>query len=118
MKKTGFTLPLRALSFLIALAWLGLLLALIPGRRLPLLSYIGAHTMPVYLLHGFIICLMRQQNFFQRVQNPVPLAFLLALLLIAALSSPPILRLTAPLFSFDSLNICLPHLRRNRSDVR
>lgn len=40
-----------------AICWILLLVLLVPGKRLPVITVLGQHTMPVYLLHGFVIML-------------------------------------------------------------
>ena len=43
---------------IIATLWILLILALpqtVLNKPIPLLSYLGAHTLPIYLLHGFIV---------------------------------------------------------------
>lgn len=45
----------RGLMLLTAACWVLLLESLIPDRRIPIVSIIGQNTMPIYLLHGFVI---------------------------------------------------------------
>ena len=54
----GYSLPDRLMFVLIGLAWLGLLWKLFTGvldRHIPLLTTLGQNTLPVFLLHGFVI---------------------------------------------------------------
>ena len=54
----GYGLPDRLMFVLIGLAWLGLLWKLFTGvldRHIPLLTTLGQNTLPVFLLHGFVI---------------------------------------------------------------
>ncbi|MDD3027778.1 MAG: acyltransferase family protein [Erysipelotrichaceae bacterium] len=46
---------LKLCSYVIALVWIGSLLVLVPEKRIPLVTSLGLYTLPVYLLHGFII---------------------------------------------------------------
>ena len=45
---------LRLLTLAGSMTWMLLLICLSPSRRIPLVSEIGARTMPIYLLHGFV----------------------------------------------------------------
>ncbi|MDL2300427.1 acyltransferase family protein [Clostridiaceae bacterium OttesenSCG-928-D20] len=45
----------RAGFHFVALSWLSMLMAFTPNRKIPLVSYIGANTLPVFLLHGFVV---------------------------------------------------------------
>lgn len=57
-EKKGYGLPDRLMFLLTGLAWLGLLWKLFTGlldRQIPLLTTLGQNTLPVFLLHGFVI---------------------------------------------------------------
>ena len=51
----GYTVWIRGLILLTGAAWVVWLLRWMPERRLPLLSRLGANTLPVFLLHGFVV---------------------------------------------------------------
>ncbi len=53
MAKSNVFLKLGA--YLIALVWISGLLLLVPEKKIPLVTSLGCYTLPVYLLHGFII---------------------------------------------------------------
>ncbi|MET8557822.1 acyltransferase family protein [Streptomyces sp. NPDC004959] len=77
------------------------LLRLIPKRRLPLISALGAGGFTVYLLHPLIIMPLREKGLIARADTtPELIALLLAgVLLTALLASPPVRRLVRPLTS-------------------
>lgn len=52
---TGHGPEVRALLYLIAACWIGLLMSIVPNRRIPVLSSIGTNSMGVYLFHGFVV---------------------------------------------------------------
>ena len=59
--KIGYNAALRLLFMIIGGIWTFFLLAIVtfPGnRKIPVLSFVGKHTMPIYLLHGFLIKLI------------------------------------------------------------
>lgn len=54
----GYSAGIRLQAMTIAAVWIYLLLSLgqtVLNKPIPLLSYLGAHTLPVYLLHGFAV---------------------------------------------------------------
>ena len=54
----GYGAGIRLQAMIIAAVWISLLLVLaqtVLNKQIPLLSYVGAHTLPVYLLHGFAV---------------------------------------------------------------
>lgn len=63
--KEAYSWMERILLHTIAFAWIGVLFLTVPGRKLPVLSQIGGNTLPVYLLHGFLIRLIRKWKVFQ-----------------------------------------------------
>jgi len=79
----------RLIIMLIAVVWLVLLLAAIPDRCIPFLTALGRRTYPVYLLHGFILRLLKKFSFF-RFPHAVNLALcvLVTACILAAFSSP------------------------------
>lgn len=68
-EKGNYGWQFRLLSIAAALLWLAFFLLCMPVRKIPFLSYIGANTMPVYLLHGFVIKLLSKIKFFSFVEH-------------------------------------------------
>ncbi|HJA94622.1 MAG TPA: acyltransferase family protein [Candidatus Eisenbergiella merdipullorum] len=91
----------RLLSIGAALLWLVFFLAGIPARKIPFLSYIGANTMPVYLLHGFLIKLMSKTRLFNEIEHDLAAGLLISAFLVAALSWKPLVRLVSPLMKWE-----------------
>ena len=91
----------RLLAIGAALLWLAFFLGSIPEKRLPLLSHIGANTMPVYLLHGFLIKLMSKTRLFGAIEHDLIAALLISLCLVTFLSWKPLVRLLFPLMQWD-----------------
>ncbi|MFE5402788.1 acyltransferase family protein [Streptomyces sp. NPDC056580] len=75
------------------------LLRLVPKRRLPLISVLGAGGFTVYLLHPLVILPMREKGLIERADTMPELIALLTggVLLTALLASPPVRRLARPL---------------------
>lgn len=84
-EKKGYGLPDRLMFMVIGLGWTGLLLRLFTGvldRPIPLLTTLGKNTLPVFLLHGFVIKAI-PEHFPQLRQLPLmPLWLTLSLLLL------------------------------------
>lgn len=100
-EKGDYSYRFRLLSIGGAMLWIAFFTLCIPVRRFRFLSYIGANTMPVYLLHGFVIKLLSKVKFFQYVEHDIAAAVILSGLLIAALSFKPLVAFLTPLFRWD-----------------
>lgn len=53
--KGGGTVWMRAATLFMAYVWINLLLMVVPDRKMKLISTLGQHTLPVFLIHGFIV---------------------------------------------------------------
>ncbi|MCD7946963.1 MAG: acyltransferase family protein [Oscillospiraceae bacterium] len=93
----GYTWDFRLLTQVVACVWIAFLLFILPNRNIPVISYIGAHTMPVYLLHGFLIKLLGKLGMFDVLRWKLLWAVLIAAGLLLALSAKPVCRLLRPL---------------------
>lgn len=54
-KYGNYNAVLKLLIMVIAAAWIGMFVILMPNKRVPFLTEIGRYTMPVFLLHGFVV---------------------------------------------------------------
>jgi fucose 4-O-acetylase-like acetyltransferase len=85
------------------LAWgivVGLsLINLVPRRRIPVVTYLGAGGMYIYLLHPLILRPLREYGVFDRIDHKAEqvVVVLAAVVLAAILASPPIRSLAKPL---------------------
>ena len=59
---TGYGVEIRALKYLFTVLLSIFALSFVPRNQL-ILSYIGKRTLPVFLLHGFVVLLLREANF-------------------------------------------------------
>jgi len=64
----GYTFLIRILCYIAAFVLSVFLLAVTPGRK-TFFSYIGQRTMPVFLLHGFIMRLLMRYNFYSILEG-------------------------------------------------
>lgn len=84
----------------VALAWLTFLVrVLLPllDRPIPLVTTLGKNTLPVFLLHGFVIQFLRYHQLLSRANLLHALG--LSLLLVAALGNPPVAALFQRFFT-------------------
>ena len=73
------------------------LLALVPGRRMEVMTYLGQNTMPVFLLHGFVVRGFGWLGAFRGAVWPWFLLPVLATCLALLLASPPVVKVMKPL---------------------
>ena len=77
----------------------------IPNRKIKVISYVGQNTMPVFLLHGFVIRWLPVSKIsFDPAQNGV-LVPVLAIILIMILVSPPVVNLVKVITTFHMIRI-------------
>ena len=104
-EKKNYGLPDRLLFMLTALGWIGLLLRLFTGvlnRPVPLLTTLGRNTMPVFLLHGFVIKAIPEH--YSWMQQLPGLALWLPILLLLLFGNPLMGRLFRLLFTPSASN--------------
>lgn len=98
----AYTPLIRLGLLLLAAVLLTSLLILIPNRRMEPIRWLGQNTMPVFLIHGFLMRWISARGLLQSVPYNWR-GFMvagLALVISFALSSPPIVWLTRPLMQW------------------
>ena len=93
----GGTWGCRIITMLAAACMCLFLLVWVPDVRVPFVTALGMHTMPIYLLHTFVIRFMEKFDLFTKLQNHLVLTFVLAVVITAALGSKPVVLVTKPL---------------------
>ncbi|WP_320781525.1 acyltransferase family protein [Streptomyces sp. CRN 30] len=90
---------IRLLVLASAAALVVCLLRLVPRRRLPVISAVGAAGFTIYLLHPLVILPFRERGWIERADTPAETAGLVvcAVLLALVLGSRPVRRLVRPL---------------------
>lgn len=88
----GGSMTWRAMLLLAAVLFLGLALTMAPDKRLPLLTWLGQNTMPVYLLHGLVAKTLEWRHVYGLIP-PWPLTLTVTALVVLAFSSAPVVRL-------------------------
>lgn len=90
---------IRLLVFAGAIALVLCLLRVVPRRRIPYVSALGAGGFTIYLLHPLVILPLRETGWIERANTPAELAGLVvcAVILTGVLGSSPVRRLVRPL---------------------
>ena len=96
----GGSALMRAGLTLYALVWLGFFLSVMPNRSVPLLTAMGRNTLPVYLLHGFVVKSLEYHGVYERVGQPWLLTLGLWAIMMLAFASPPVGRLIRRCFGY------------------
>ncbi len=73
-----------------AVVWLAFVLTWIPGRPIPVLTKIGQNTLPVYLLHGFVIEALDHFGVYEPLGEPWLLTLALAAAMVFLFSRPAV----------------------------
>ena len=77
------------------------LMVIMPNRNIALISNVGRHTFPIFILHGFFIKLLDRSAWFQNSSYPELLTLAVTTALILVLSSQPVTKLFRPLLHPD-----------------
>ncbi len=88
--KRGGTVMSRATLLAFAVVCLCLFLLGVPDRQLPFLTRLGRNTLPVYLLHGFVIEFLDYHEILEKTEHPAVLISLLLAGMLLLFSSPPV----------------------------
>ena len=72
--------------------WIGVLFTLVPRKRIPWLTYCGQNTMTVFVLHGFILRLLKKYLSYIQLKRSWTVFLLLTVLIPVVLSSPPVVK--------------------------
>lgn len=89
----------RVLVMIIAINWINLLMSILPNIQIPIVSTLGKNTMPVFILHAFVIELLGKINFFHfnQIANLV-LAFIMSIFIFALLGNKFVVNLFKKVF--------------------
>lgn len=100
-EKGGYDLGIRLLCLCGAFILLMLLCLVIPNRKIKFFTCLGQNTMPIFLLHGFLIKWLQSTSFM--VKDKYPWLFMTGafLLIIGILSRKVVARVCAPLMKWQ-----------------
>ncbi len=93
----------RAMAFLTAASAILGLLALLPRRELPGLTYLGRNTLPVYLLHNPILRILVKLGILAALPGPKVLWVLLITAALLLCGAKPVVKVFSRFFSFEWL---------------
>ncbi len=89
----GGTVLVRLWLIVFAVVCLAAALTLVPGRKVPFLTWLGQSTLSVYLLHGLVIKALEHWNFIGSVQHPTLWTAVLWIGMLLIFASPPVVKL-------------------------
>lgn len=93
-EKAGYNPLIKALLLVCGFAWIIFLLSAIPDKKIPFISLFGQNTLSVFLLHGFVLRLVKKHSIFAFSETGnLLLAIILSLILICLFGNPWITRL-------------------------
>lgn len=111
-KKAHYNLPIKLILTAIASVWITALLVTIPNKRIPFLSSLGANTLPVYLLHGFIVFIIGNLKVFSLgLFSNLILALVLSYIILAVFGNSYIGKILSVIFTGEWIYKMLRKLR-------
>ena len=88
-KKASYTFLIKLFLMLIGFVWISFLLFIVPNKKVPLLSALGQHTLPVFLLHGFLVKLAGKYKIFRYSESEnLILALIFSVAIICIFGNP------------------------------
>lgn len=90
---------IRILMIMIAMISISLVLLVVPDKRIPILSNIGMYTMPVFLIHGFIVKYCKYYLLENEKKMSIQKALLFSIITVLLLGNKFLSELYKPLFS-------------------
>lgn len=93
-EKAGYNPLIKAIILVCGFAWIVFLLSAVPNKKIPFVSLLGKNTLPIFLLHGFLIKLAQKYELFtfSEIQNLL-LAFTLSFVIICLFGNPWVAKL-------------------------
>lgn len=88
-EKAGYNPLIKAILLVCGFAWIIFLLSAIPDKKMPFVSLLGQNTLPIFLLHGFVVKLANEYDIFALSEiGNLLLAITLSLVIILLLGNP------------------------------
>jgi len=88
-EKAGYNPLIKAIILVCGFAWIIFLLSAIPEKKIPFVSLLGQNTLPIFLLHGFVVKLAKEYDIFALSEiGNLLLAITLSLVIILLLGNP------------------------------
>lgn len=99
-EKWHYNVVIRLGAIICAVLFIHFLCVCMPNRTIPFVTKLGQNTMPVFLLHGFVIRLLKYYPVPAMKQYPVLCSVLLIVVLLAVLSSKAVKKLCRPILYY------------------
>lgn len=97
----NYQFSFRLIHMAMAAVFIWLTLLLVSDRQIPFLSKIGQNTMPIFLMHGFLIKLIGKYELISLFPYKTAAAVILAVLTVFLLQSKPVLLLVSPFLRWN-----------------
>lgn len=95
---SGLTPPIKGLCYVLAFAWIFVLLVFVPQRKLGAVTNIGKNTLGIYLFHPIILLIIEEiPGLVQLTKKNLFLCILIAVLITAVLSRNMVSDILRPL---------------------
>lgn len=96
---SGKGVEIRILMLIIAMLAIAFILVLAPNRKIPIVSNIGMHTMPIFLIHGFIVKYCKYYLAANEMKLSIQKALLFSIITVMILGNKYVSKIFMPLFS-------------------
>ena len=91
---------IRLATIIFAAIFILFMFIFIPKSKCTLITYIGQNTMPIYLLHGFIVLIFSNKMLLSKLPLPIISTAILSALIVIVLSSPPVVKVVKPFLKY------------------
>lgn len=98
--KQPYEVFIRAAILVCAVSFIIFLLVFIPKKKVPFLSYIGQNTMPIFLMHGFVVRFLLHRDYLINIPLPIVTIPILSLLVVCIFALPPVVKVLRPFYSW------------------
>lgn len=87
-EKADTTIIANLKAHLVAVVWIFSLLVLMPEKKISFVSTLGQFTLPVYLLHGFVVKIIFINDWFQNVGSGLEFSIVISLIIMILVGNP------------------------------
>lgn len=97
----NYQFSFRLIHMAMAAVFIGLAVLLVSDRQIPFFSKLGQNTMPIFLMHGFLIKLIGKYEFISLFPYKTAAAVILTIVMVLLLQSKPVLLLVSPFLRWN-----------------
>lgn len=111
---TESTFYIRILFFVIAVFWILFFLLFIPNIKIPIVSNIGKNTMPIYLIHGFILRYIGKKQWVEQITHKDFIFFIATVGILLFFSNKYVVKVLSPFLHLKKIE----RKKRNKKETR